>query len=679
MKQTVPSPTPQWARWLIVLGTIAVMAWAFPRKGATRYSYELGRPWAYSQLLAPFDIPIRPDSASVARATDSLAHAFIPVYRVRDGVLDSLLTLLPTDSLAAPRLAQIQTLMRQAYARGVMPNRADRQAIPGTTDTLRLMRANVMSRTPSSALVSIDSLRVDVVRLLTRGVAEPDRRLITSVSQLLVPNIIYAPDVSQGIYQHDLLPFTSDRGIIQQGQSIIDKGHVITRADYDILRTYDQMMARREAVSAKTRTLRWVGQTLFILFIIVGMMRYFTMYASKVTVSTRSLGAVMSIMCLVYLFAVVVDSRFVGGVYLTPFALVPVVVAVFFDSRTALLTGMSLVLLVAGFVSSQLEFIFIETAGVCAVVYSIRTLTSRSQLIRAAIIALLCMWAAYAVYELMVNGSLANITLRRGGIILGSAVLTSFAYIVIYVYERVFGLISAVTLIELADINRPLLRQLSDDCPGTFQHSMGVSTLASDAAARLGANVQLVRTGALYHDVGKLANPAFFTENQSGVNPHDTLTPLQSAAIITSHVAEGLRRADRAGVPSAVSDFIAQHHGRGVARYFYINHCKAHPDENVDPGPFRYPGPNPQTLEASILMMADSVEAASRSLSSHTPEEIAALVDKIIDTQVAEGLHAESPVSFRDIRVIKDAFVKRLRTIYHARIVYPEADTIHNS
>ncbi|MDE6316564.1 MAG: HDIG domain-containing protein, partial [Muribaculaceae bacterium] len=220
--------------------------------------------------------------------------------------------------------------------------------------------------------------------------------------------------------------------------------------------------------------------------------------------------------------------------------------------------------------------------------------------------------------------------------------------------------------------NNAVLLELSKECPGTFQHSMAVSNLASEAAMKLGANVQLVRAGALYHDIGKISNPAFFTENQHGVNPHDALDPEQSARIIVGHVTDGLKRADKARLPQVISNFIAEHHGRGTARFFYLTACRQHPDEYVDPAPYTYPGPNPRSVETSILMMADAVEAASRSLKDYSAESIDALVDKIIDTQVAEGLHNESPLAFRDVKLIKETFASRLRTIYHSRIAYPD-------
>ena len=311
--------------------------------------------------------------------------------------------------------------------------------------------------------------------------------------------------------------------------------------------------------------------------------------------------------------------------------------------------------------------------GSLAAVVSIRELSKRSQLIRTSVVVFLAYAAIYATMELMTLGTFNSLVPKMLGALGINAVLISFAYFVIFLMEKLFGFTSRVSLVELADINHPLLRELSEECPGTFNHSMAVSNLASAAASRIGANVQLTRTGALYHDIGKMNNPAFFTENQHGVNPHNALTPLQSARIVIGHVTDGLKRADAAKLPRSIRDFISQHHGRGKARYFYTTYCNQHPNEEVDPAPFTYPGPNPQSREASIVMMADAVEAASRSLPDHSPEAITALVNKIVDQQIAEGLHNESPLSFRDVNVIKNVFSSRLRTMYHSRISYPEA------
>ena len=380
-----------------------------------------------------------------------------------------------------------------------------------------------------------------------------------------------------------------------------------------------------------------------------------------------------SLVTLFFLVGVGLNYFVAQGVYIAPMMIVPILVLVFFDGRTALFVTCILTLICAGVTAFALEFIFLQFCAVAAAVFSLRELSRRSQLLRTSLIVALAYFASYVALDLLMNGSFEGFTWRMVAFLGVNAALTSMAYILMFAVERLFGFISVVTLVELADINTPILMRLSNECPGTFQHSIAVSNLASDAAVRIGANVQLVRAGALYHDIGKLANPAFFTENQHGVNPHDALPPERSAAIVINHVADGLQLADKAGLPEVIRSFIREHHGAGMAKYFYITYCRQHPGEDVDKAPFSYPGPDPQSRETSVLMMADAVEAASRSLSEHTREAITELVNRIIDGQIADGLHNESTLEFRDVAKIKEAFVKRLMTIYHSRIAYPTA------
>ena len=381
--------------------------------------------------------------------------------------------------------------------------------------------------------------------------------------------------------------------------------------------------------------------------------------------------AVVLLIVVFFLLGAAMAKGINSGLYIAPLAILPVMVQVFFDARTAFFTFVLEVMLCAVLATFQLEFIFIEIIGGTVVVFSLKELSKRSQLLRSALLAFVTYVVGYAAVELMSTGSLTAMSGRLIGYFAINSVLISFAYILIFIYEKLFGLTSVVTLVELSDINNPLLRELSRECPGTFQHSMAVSNLASEAAHKIGANVQLVRAGALYHDIGKIDNPAFFTENQYGINPHDALSPSQSARIIVGHVTDGIKRAEKFKLPGVVKDFILQHHGKGTAKYFYLKEQQMHPDEKIDPAPFSYPGPNPQTREASLLMMADSVEAASRSLTDHSEAAITALVDSIVDKQVAEGCHNASPLSFRDIAMIKETFIKRLRSMYHGRVSYP--------
>ena len=318
------------------------------------------------------------------------------------------------------------------------------------------------------------------------------------------------------------------------------------------------------------------------------------------------------------------------------------------------------------------EYVLLQFMAGLTGIYSLKELSQRSQILRTCMLIFLSYSLVWGSFQM---NQLENIRDIDPWIFLYFAInciVILLVYPLLFVIEKLFGFTSNVTLIELSNINNPLLRELAEKAPGTFQHSMQVSTLAAEAATRIKANPQLVRTAALYHDIGKMDNAPFFTENQSGVNPHDKLTPQESARIIIGHVENGLLLADKAGLPKEIKGFIASHHGKGVARYFYVKYVQAHPDEEPDPKDFSYPGPNPYSKETAVLMMADAVEAASRSLKEYTEESIGELVDKIVNTQVEEGYFQDCPINWQEVNKVKDTFKEKLRTMYHTRISYPE-------
>ncbi|MDE5673080.1 MAG: HDIG domain-containing protein, partial [Duncaniella sp.] len=494
----------------------------------------------------------------------------------------------------------------------------------------------------------------------------------TKLSQELHPNILVDTVTSQRLLNEAYQKAMAPVGVIQQGERIIDKGDIVTSRLATVLHTYEKIANERGNSAISQHYYPMAGQILYMLILYGMLFAYLYIFRRDYFEDDRTVVFIVTLIGLFTLFAFAMQAGFSTGFYITPFTIVPILVLIFLDSRTAYFCHVILVLICAIVASFALEFIFMQfIAGVVAI-DSLKDLSRRSQLIRTAALIFLAYTLSYIAVEVMQAGSLARTEGRVFGCFAINAILISFSYVLMFLLERIYGFTSRVTLVELSDINNPLLRELSEECPGTFNHSMAVSNLASAAASRIGANVQLVRTGALYHDIGKIKNPAFYTENQHGVNPHDALDPIQSARIVTGHVNEGLALAEKAKLPSVIRRFISEHHGAGKARYFYTTYCNAHPDEEVDPANFTYPGPNPQSKETSLLMMADSVEAASRSMTSHSPEAISALVNKIIDSQIAEGLHNESPISFRDVSTIKEVFAQRLRTMYHSRISYPE-------
>ncbi len=658
-------------RLLTCLAAAVIITYFYPHPESSHYNYEQNRPWNYAKLIAPFDIPIHADSATILAARDSLDAHFVPVYEINQLMIDSVVAQLPHLQGTNYR-NELASKLRKIYSSGVVDSPTREKISDGDLPKIRVLEKNVLSEMSTGHFTSAR----DIYLHLDSTISDPGlHQYFTSANlqNILRPNIIYNDAESRRHYDYDYLTLTADRGVIQQGQTIIDKGTIISPQDFTNLRTYESMVEASITKAGKSDWLMLFGQFVYVVMLLAILYGYLYFYNRKIYGDIRAFGFVMASITLFFLIALALNTFVSSGIYIAPLTIVPVLVLVFFDGRTALMVSAVLTLVCAAITSFPLEFIFLQFSASAIAVYSLRQLNQRSELLRTAGFIAGAYLLSYLALELLMNGTFEGFAWRMVVYLAVNAALCSMAYVIMSAVEHMFGFISGVTLIELADTNNTLLRKLNDECPGTFQHSLSVSNLAADAAKRIGANEQLVRAGAMYHDVGKLSNPAFFTENQHGVNPHDALQPEQSGRIVINHVIDGLRRADKAGLPSVIKDFIREHHGKGKAKYFYYTYCKLHPDEQVDPAPFTYPGPNPQSRETAVLMMADAVEAASRSLREHTPQAIADLVNKIIDGQIAEGMFDESPLEFRDIPIIKEAFIKRLKTMYHSRIVYPDA------
>lgn len=665
-------------RILLFIAVVSVTVYFLPRSAENHYTFEEGRPWSYALLTAPFDIPIHLDSLSAAKVKDSIDTHFEPVF-TRDLTAEKTIISDYTTRLNATKdlditpaqRNQIIKEIRKVYENGIVDRDTYAKISSGKLPTVRFIHDNVAISIPTTNYLSA----FRAYEHLDSVLKDPNVRQAisaTKLSQVLHPNILVDTVTSRRLLNESYQKAMAPVGVIQQGERIIDKGDIVTSRLATVLHTYEKIANERGNSAISQHYYPIAGQTLYMLILYGMLFAYLYIFRRDYFEDDRTVVFIVTLIGLFTLFAFAMQAGFSTGFYITPFTIVPILVLIFLDSRTAYFCHVILVLICSIVASFALEFIFMQfIAGVVAI-DSLKDLSRRSQLIRTAALIFLAYTLSYVAIEVMQAGSLARTEGRIFGCFAINAILISFSYVLMFLLERVYGFTSRVTLVELSDINNPLLRELSEECPGTFNHSMAVSNLASAAASRIGANVQLVRTGALYHDIGKIKNPAFYTENQHGVNPHDALDPIQSARIVTGHVNEGLALAEKAKLPKVIRSFISEHHGAGKARYFYTTYCNAHPDEEVDPTNFTYPGPNPQSKETSLLMMADSVEAASRSMTDHSPEAISALVNKIIDSQIAEGLHNESPISFRDVSTIKEVFAQRLRTMYHSRISYPE-------
>lgn len=663
---------------MIIALTVGVLSIFFGGASQNVIVYNEGRPWNYPALIAPFDIPIEYDSVTKQQKIDSIMANFAPLYvfneRKQQRALDTISASLNELSVVSSGVKQrVMDATNKVFEDGIVDNNTSNKIIKGQLAKVRVL---TNSKGNESKIVDAHTLKstaeaysyIDSVAGLNVIQSAPLSQILHNS---LVPNLEYDKAKNESLLEDTVSRATAAHGIKLMGERIIDYGEIVTAQKYSLIKTYERLSAEQNSNNL-VRRFSLLGNIVVILLLLIVMYLYIRYMHPRVYGSLRHMVFLFSFVFLFVLLVYVIAHLRSGLLYLIPFALVPIVVTVFFNISLGFFTHMIVVLISSLVAPDASDFVIMQfLAGVIALL-SIKGLMQRSQLVVCAFFIFLCYSVTYAAQYITRNGTFAAFDWHVILYFAVNCIVLSFAYFGIFIVEKIFGFTSQVTLVELSDINNPVLRELSENCPGTFQHSLQVATLAGEAARLVGANVQLVRAGALYHDIGKINNPAFFTENQGGVNPHDALMPEQSASIVISHVTDGLQRAEKAGLPQVIKDLIAQHHGKGVTRYFYSMACKQSATGNVDPAPYTYPGPNPQSREAVILMMADACEAATKSLGIPNEENITNIVNKIVESQVSSGLFSESPMSFKDIAVVKESLIKRLLTFYHARVSYPD-------
>ena len=492
-----------------------------------------------------------------------------------------------------------------------------------------------------------------------------------NLNEYIEPNLIYDKNRSESEMNDLLSLIPQASGMVLEGQRIIDRGDIVDAHTYRVRNSFEQATEKRNETKDQI-TFTLLGQTIYVLILVV----LFTLYIALFrTDYFDKPGSILFLYALLIIFPIITSLMIkhnIFSIYIVPFAMAPIFVRVFMDSRTAFISYAVTILLSAVAVRYQYEFIVVQLVGGLIAIFSLRELSKRSQIFLTALLVTFGSAAIYLALQLIQADDFSKLDGSMYFHIGVNGFFLLFTYPLMLIIEKLFGFVSTVTMFELSNTNNELLRKLSEVAPGTFQHSITVGNLGVEIANKIHAKGQLVRTGALYHDIGKMVNPVFFTENQAGVNPHDKISDLESAKIIIGHVTEGLKLAEKYNLPNVIKEFITTHHGQGLVKYFYINYKNAHPDEEIDDAPFRYPGPNPWTREQAILMMCDTVEAASRSLPEYTEESISNLVNKLIDAQMANGFFTDCPITFRDVSIAKQVLIERLKSIYHTRIQYPE-------
>ncbi|KGN90260.1 hydrolase [Porphyromonas crevioricanis] len=663
---------------LILLGAALLITLLAPSEQKFKYTFFEGKPWAYDLLTAPYDIPILKTKEAIKEEQDSLCERQLPYYNLRMDLLDTALEHWKNEfkELYAKQLppayySYVEKQLNELYHNGMM-DEAEKENLRAN-GKLEVMLSNsetkVAERTPISYFYTLKEAYYKIID----GTPEHlSKEVINSfdLSSLLRVNVAFNSDMSSNVMDEELRKISVSTGIVQTGERIVDKGEIVDARIYNVLNSFKIEYQSRAAVS--DRIVISLATFALIAMFFIAFWLYLWIFRVHFLAHRRNVILFVSLLLFLVVVTVINIRLDLFNLYIIPFAILPLVVRTFFDSRTALFAHIVCVLSAALFVPFQYEFIVLQMLAGMTGIFSLRSLRSRVDLIRATFLIFVTYLLTYFALAFWQHGGLTadNWThIIYFGI---NLIFLTFSYLLIYIIERLFGYVSIISLVELGDMNSPLLKELSERAPGTFQHSFQVSILATEAAIKIDADAALTRTGALYHDIGKMRNPQYFTENQGGSNPHESLSYDESARIIIRHVTDGIAMAQKYKLPDQVIDFIRTHHGEGKTKYFYNSYCNEHPGIEVDPAPFTYPGPNPFSKETAIVMMADAVEASSRSLKEYTEENIRNLIDRIVDSIVEEGLLSDAPITFRDIKKAKEVFYEKLKTIYHTRIAYPE-------
>lgn len=667
------------SRIVLVVLTVALIVALLPRSQGKMFHYDEGKPWMYGQLIAKFDFPIFKSEETLKNERDSIMKNFRPYFNVNPKIEEQKIGQFLKDykngipGLPPEYVTLVAQRLHELYQMGIANTAYFTDLQKDSNNVVHIvMGKQAISKPVGEIYTTLGAYE----NLFSTPQLSAKRSIIQqcNLNEYIEANLQYDKARSESEMNDMLSLIPQASGIVLEGQRIIDRGDIVDAKTYRVLDSFEQATEKRNE-SKDQVTSMLIGQSIYVFILLSLFTLYLTLFRNDYFEKPRAISLLYAMLIIFSIITSVMMKHNIFSVYIVPFAMAPIFVRVFMDSRTAFISHVTMIFLCAVAVKYQYEFIIVQLVAGLIAIYSLRELSKRSQIFLTALLVTIGSAAAYLSLQLIQNDDFSKLDHSMYYHLAVNGIFLLFTYPLMLIIEKLFGFISTVTMFELSNTNNELLRTLSEVAPGTFQHSMTVGNLGVEIANKIHAKGHLVRTGALYHDIGKMANPVFFTENQVGVNPHDKISDLESAKIIIGHVTEGLRLAEKYNLPKVIQEFITTHHGKGLVKYFYINYKNAHPDKEVDEAPFRYPGPNPWTREQAILMMCDTVEAASRSLSEYTEESISNLVNKLIDSQVSSGFFTDCPITFRDIKIAKQILIERLMSIYHTRIQYPELKT----
>ncbi len=669
-------------RILLFALTAFIIVLLLPAEGKFKYEYQKGKPWKHDNLVAPYSFPIH-KTAEELDAEVQAVKANTKLYFRSDSLVD--VTKISEFRKAAEEkgkekkdgkipekdIQRCAQILEAIYAKGII-RLGEELENKDSEFVFQLVDGNESRDAKFGEFYTIQAAYNEAQEKL-KGLSEKEKDFFSDLlANAITHNIFFDRETTSKIMEDEMNAISRDRGMVEEGVRIIDKGDIV---DYEKFQKIESLRANYETkggVNSKFYLI-YLGHSIMIGLALMVLYLFLVLFRKQIAIDNLKVSFLLLIVLLMVFAARITNNVSTLSIYIVPFALLPVIVRTFFDTRVALFTHLVTTLIIGYFVPNGYQFVYLQLMGGIVSIFSFVNMQKRVQLFLSAGLIFITYCVAYFAMSVVQEGSIDGIDTMYFAWFGISVLLTLFAYPLIFIFEKIFGFVSEITLLELSNTNGKLLRELATKAPGTFQHSLQVANLTESALFQIGGNVLLARTGALYHDIGKMDAPSYFIENQvSGVNPHDELQFDESAHIIINHVLKGIEKAKKANIPDSVIDFIRTHHGTTMVQYFYRNYLKNFPEEEVNKKLFTYPGPIPFSKETAVLMMADSVEAASRSLKSYSSETIDRLVDDIINHQIAENQFINTDITFRDITQIKKIFKKKLANIYHVRIEYPK-------
>ena len=702
------SATLSWSsilRMSLYIIACVIVLYAIPKEGKFKYEYQKGSPWKHDNLIAPFDFAIYKSQAEIDAERESVRKDSKPYFNKDNQVQVTYTDKFLTDfnaqlaafgvsdttadqtSKSVNVFAELKKVITKSlgdvYANGIIENEQLLLGEGGAKSDdflVAIQNEGITSQKSKSEILTARGaylyVKNDIDRFLNHH-QSPDAtnsllwKFANALNpmQWIAPNLEFDQATTEKVLNDNLESVSLTRGFVQQGQRIIYQGEVVGEDEFCIL---ESLRRDYEQHNSSGYSYVFLGQSILFVMLFALIFIFLRTFRREIFYQTKYSALILSIITFTIVMTSVVIRNNLMSIWLLPFLLLAIIIKTFFDTRTGMFLHIVTCVAVSFLMPNSFEYFTMQFIPGYILLMSYEKLNRRSQAFLTSVICFAMYSIIYVSFELMYTGLPSEINWRTLIVLAVNCFMLLMAYPLIYIFEKVFGLLSDVTLLELADSNRPLLRRLAEEAPGTFQHCMQVANLAEAAIFKIGGNPHLARTGALYHDIGKLAAPMYFTENQvSGINPHDQLDYVKSAEIIINHVIKGVAIAKEYKLPMQVVDFIKTHHGTSKAGYFYAMYKKEHPDEDCDKL-FTYPGPRPINKEMAVVMMADSIEAASRSLKKYDTESISTLVENIVNSQISNKQFDNTNLTFKDIDTVKLLFKEKLKNIYHARIEYPK-------